>query len=265
MRRLSQHDFTSPPNVPGRIPNGDHRIMHRITLPLTAGAVLLGSGLMFLSTALAQDVRGQLKIGVHKVKLDAGKMYQLEVSSGKAQVFVAVDFVDGQITRLFTKDFKEKLYFLPKESKDHTFFVTPGFGQLPKEGTIDYELKFKAMTFEDKAVLEAKSKLTTDDAKYAPPAGTFGGPMNMPFKDYKVQLKANQMYVIDMMRAKADIDPYLFLEVDGKVARQDDDSGGERNARIIFVPEKDAEYRVIATTLIQAYGDFTLMVRAVKE
>ena len=45
----------------------------------------------------------------------------------------------------------------------------------------------------------------------------------------------------------------------------DQKARGERNARIIFVPEKDAEYRVIATTLIQAYGDFALMVRAVKE
>ena len=239
--------------------------MPRIHLLLTVGAVLFGSALVLLSPALGQEVRGQLKVGVHKVKLDTGKMYQLEVSSGKYQVFVNVDFVDGQITRVFTKDFKEKLYFLPKESKDYTFFVAPGFGQPPKEGTIDYELKFKGMAFEDKAVLEAKSQLTKDDGQYNPPAGTFGGPQNTPFKDYKVQLKANQMYVIDMVRTKMDIDPYLFLEADGKVIRQDDDSGGDLNARIIFAPEKDAEYRVIATTLRPAYGDFTLTIRAVKE
>jgi hypothetical protein len=45
------------------------------------------------------------------------------------------------------------------------------------------------------------------------------------------------------------------------VVAQDDDSGGDLNARIVYAPPQDGEFRVIATTLNKALGGFTLTVR----
>ena len=79
---------------------------------------------------------------------------------------------------------------------------------------------------------------------------------------FSVKLKARQFYIIDMMRGTEEIDPYLFLEdSEGKIVASDDDSGGNRNARIVFSPRRDSEYRIIATTLSPANGPFTLTVR----
>jgi hypothetical protein len=233
------------------------------TLAPTVLAVF-GLALVFLSYASAQEVKGQAKIGISKITLAKGKLYQITLD-GPQQVFVIVDPTQGNLTRVFTKDFKEKMYFVPAKNEEYTFLVTPNLGAQGKDGVIDYTLKFKAMSFADKPLVEDKNKLTNDDAKYKPPPGSFG-PENRPFKDYKVPMKAGQMYVIDMVRSQIDIDPYLFLEDStGKIVAQDDDGGGNLNARIIFQAQKDGEYRVIATTLIPATGEYTLTVRAIKE
>ena len=58
-------------------------------------------------------------------------------------------------------------------------------------------------------------------------------------------------------------DTYLFLEDSaGNVLIQDDDSGGNLNARILYEAPKEGEYRIIATTLFRATGEFTLTVRS---
>jgi len=74
-------------------------------------------------------------------------------------------------------------------------------------------------------------------------------------------MKAGRYYIIDMVKSSK-IDPYLYLEgPNAKVVAQDDDSGGNLNARIVYQPTTDGEYRVIATTLSPATGEFTLTVR----
>ena len=80
-------------------------------------------------------------------------------------------------------------------------------------------------------------------------------------KIYSVQLKAGQTYTIDL--ESATIDSYLYL-FDSKTSlrAQDDDSGGDLNARITFRAEADGVYHIVATTLGgDETGDFTLKVR----
>jgi len=78
-------------------------------------------------------------------------------------------------------------------------------------------------------------------------------------------MKAGETYIIDLVRPEKidfNLDPYLFLEDKNKqVVAEDDDSGGNLNARIVFTPKTDGEYRIIATTLVPATGGFTLTVR----
>lgn len=79
-------------------------------------------------------------------------------------------------------------------------------------------------------------------------------------RTYDVQLKGNTKYVIDMISKQ--FDSFLRLEnAFGKQLAQDDDSGGNNNARIRFTPPEDGIYRIYATTFNQQMGLFDLKVR----
>ena len=72
---------------------------------------------------------------------------------------------------------------------------------------------------------------------------------------------AGKTYQIDMTKANGGLDPYLRLEDSaGKNVAQDDDSGGNLNARIMFNCTQTGEYRIVATTFVGGTGNFTLQV-----
>jgi hypothetical protein len=80
---------------------------------------------------------------------------------------------------------------------------------------------------------------------------------------YQVKLLAGKTYIIDLVspNQKA-LDPYLFLhDATGKKLAEDD-SGGSRNARIVFRAEQDGTYRIGASSFNAGSGAFTLTVRA---
>jgi hypothetical protein len=80
-------------------------------------------------------------------------------------------------------------------------------------------------------------------------------------KVYTVALKAGQVYTIDMMSGA--LDSYLRLEApNGVRLAEDDDSGGGRNARIVYPAPADGAYRVIATTCFGgAIGPYVLRIQ----
>jgi hypothetical protein len=79
-------------------------------------------------------------------------------------------------------------------------------------------------------------------------------------KTFEVKMSAGKAYTIDMISQQ--IDSFLRLEdAGGKQLAQDDDSGGNLNARIVFRPQQDGVYRVISTTFAQGVGNFTLKVK----
>jgi serine protease Do len=84
-------------------------------------------------------------------------------------------------------------------------------------------------------------------------------------RTHTLALLAGVPYTIDLESPDGDrrFDPYLRIEgADGKPLKEDDDSGGNRNARIVFTPEKDGPYRLIATSFAGgATGAYTLRVR----
>ena len=66
-------------------------------------------------------------------------------------------------------------------------------------------------------------------------------------KIHRVTLTKGQSYVID--QESNELDSYLILlDAQGKVVSEDDDGGGNFNARIIFRPAETGEYRIIATS-----------------
>ena len=82
----------------------------------------------------------------------------------------------------------------------------------------------------------------------------------VPGKIHAVRLIKGKTYLIDMM--SVEVDSYLRLEDSaGNQLAEDDDSGGNLNARIRFTVTKDDVYLIHATTLGGGFGNYTLTVK----
>jgi thiol-disulfide isomerase/thioredoxin len=82
-----------------------------------------------------------------------------------------------------------------------------------------------------------------------------------PCKIHVVALTAGQSYTIDMIGRG--FDAYLRLEDKaGKELAEDDDSGGDLNAQIVFNCTKDDDYRIFCTSMGNGSGKYTLTVKA---
>jgi hypothetical protein len=197
------------------------------------------------------------KIAAQKIKMSKGSTYLFEVD-GKG--FAPRVIVGGNRMLLATTDFRSpntlKVAFTAPETKAYTVVVVPDpFLELAADSSLEYTLKVRPLA----PLLTMAGKLTDQDTKL-PDRGTY-------FKSYPIKLKASQTYVINMQHAANDLklDPYLYLKEGDRIIAQDDDSGGNLNAQITYVPAKDGEYTIVATTLRAATGDFTLTVHSFGE
>lgn len=98
-----------------------------------------------------------------------------------------------------------------------------------------------------------KGKLTKDDPADAQRKG--------PSQVHAVKLKEGKAYTIDMVGIN--FDSYLrLLDPKGNQIAEDDDSGGDLHARIIFNCPKDGDYKIVTTTFgADGMGDYTLTVK----
>jgi peroxiredoxin len=100
----------------------------------------------------------------------------------------------------------------------------------------------------------AKGTFTKDDPKDAQ--------RNGPTQLHVVPMKAGKVYIIDL--EGMNIDLYLrLLDPKGNQLEEDDDSGGNLNARISFSCTKDGDYQVVCTTVGAAGvgGSYALTVK----
>lgn len=84
-----------------------------------------------------------------------------------------------------------------------------------------------------------------------------------PAKLHVFKMEEGHTYTIDLVSHKADFfDNYLRLEDSaGNNLAQDDDSGGDLNARIVFRPMRTDNYRIIATSFAGGTGSYSLTIR----
>jgi hypothetical protein len=105
-------------------------------------------------------------------------------------------------------------------------------------------------------LLDLKGKLTAKDPldKLRP---------DSYHKVHTLKLKAGRAYQIDLR--SDDFDAYLRLEdSQGKSLAEDDDGGGGTDARLVFIPPKEDDYRIIVTTFAKGdTGSYALTVRPV--
>ena len=100
--------------------------------------------------------------------------------------------------------------------------------------------------------IEIKNELAEGDPKDVK--------LNNPSRKFPVKLHKDKTYVIDMV--SKDFDAYLrLLDKKGKQLAEDDDGGGDLNARIIHSPAESGDFTIVATTFDGQLGKFTIKVR----
>jgi hypothetical protein len=102
--------------------------------------------------------------------------------------------------------------------------------------------------------IAVEGTLDDSDGRDARRQGTF-------CKIYTYPMRAGKPYLIDLQSTH--FDAYLRLEdTRGWQLAEDDDSGGNQNARLNFVPPQDGTYRIIATTFMPGeVGQYRLSIR----
>jgi hypothetical protein len=204
---------------------------------------------------LNQEFKGQIKVGIHKAKLEAGKVYNVVLSSNCSdRAFPIVEAFPTRLVIVFADKVRnDKMYMLPTKTGEHTFFVISPLGPFD-EKVIDYTLSVKPAPDLEKPVLSQKVKIDQNDPIY--------NNNKSRFKDFKIQMKQNHMYVIHLAKIGNE-SPQLYLEDNqGKIVAQDSFGDGEGGARIVFQAFQDGEHRLVATTTNNGTGEMNLKVYA---
>jgi len=170
--------------------------------PLLAGAALLAL-LAALPAAGRQDTtrqdstkrdapkemtsKGQVKVGVHLQKLQAGKLYQVRVEGAGFRPNVTIR--PGYFTNMTSLDEGDTFqgYFVPQETREYRLFVLPSLSDDTDGGTLDYKVIFKPVPLGKKAVFQEKAELKASDPPYK---GEDGARTEGPHKAFKVRLRA---------------------------------------------------------------------------
>jgi len=206
--------------------------------------------------------QGQVKAGVHKVRMEVGKLYLVQVDAGGFTPSVTVrpgnflstgdNFINGDQFRA---------YVLPRETRDYRLSVLPSVDDDELDGgPLDYSVTVTPIPMAKEPLVNEAAKLTFNDPVYQNPGG--GGGNRDPHKAFVANFKAGQIYIITCdAEDKGNFDPYLQLEgPGGKVVAQDDDGGGYPNCRLVFKPKRGGEHRLIVTSVGKGQGSFNLKV-----
>jgi hypothetical protein len=227
-------------------------------------------------TTVSQGLIGQASVPYkgYKVPLKGNKTYVIDLirTDSKSDPYLVLEDPNGKTVATnddWGKGLDARIVYTPpkdgeyrilaatiREHGSFTLKITEMMPALPgdkgKNPGIDNKGKGS------KLILDQKGTWTAQDPLYPP--------RNSRYKSYTVNLQAGKIYTIDLKSANGGVDgvqdPYLYLtDAAGTVLAQDDDSGGGLDARIVYSPAKTGQYQIIATSLNNCLGNFTLTVR----
>jgi hypothetical protein len=196
----------------------------------------------------------QVPEGTHLFKLLKGQVYSIDLVGAELKMKLRIEGPDG---KLLSVDSSPKISFKPVLDGTYRFHVS---APLPRPTKYFLGLRPLALgpALPPGVRMVGPGGLNIDSALNA--NDPIDKVRKARCKTFEVQMSAGKSYTIDMISQQ--IDSYLRLEdAAGKQLAQDDDSGGNLNARIIFRPQQDGVYRVISTTFVHAVGNFTLKVK----
>ncbi len=125
------------------------------------------------------------------------------------------------------------------------------------------------LTYKQREVTSKSKTKPVNPAPFVNPNIPGGGVLDRTFsgsihprgsKSFDITLLGNRTYTIDARSST--FDTVLFLELNGRVVRQNDDFGNDLNSRIVFTPNATANYRITVRGFSnEDSGPFTVTVR----
>jgi hypothetical protein len=204
--------------------------------------------------------KGQVKVGVHRVRMEVGKLYLVRVEANGFTPAVTIRPGNFMSTgESFVQGDTFQAYVLPRETREYRITVAPDVNDDELDGQLfDYSVTVTPIPMAPTPLLNEDTKLAFNDPPYQNPMGGNRG----PHKAFTVNFKAGQVYIITVdVAEKGGLDPYLQVEgAGGKVLAQDDDGGGYPNCRLFLKPKRGGEHRLIVTAVGKGAGAFNIKV-----
>jgi len=202
---------------------------------------------------------------IHKEFLQAGVTYVIQMKSSQFDTYLFLENLNGQVLAQndddgFSKN--SKIVYTPNVSGDYNLVCT-SFNQ---GATGAYQLMIVPQNpLNPPPVNPPFNPPPVNPPPVNPPAGamTLNKNWSLLAQDsfnphrpgcheqlHQVFLQAGVTYRIEMFSSQ--FDAYLYLEnQNGQVLAQDDDSAGNKNARIFFTPSVSGTYTVVCTSFNQ--------------
>jgi len=224
-------------------------------ITLKDGKVVVQSS---LKTDDAADKAQKQPCKVFSVVLKAGRNYKIDMASKEIDSYLRLEDATG---KELAKDddsgglVNARINFQCRKDGAHRVICTTFAG-----GTGPFTLTIQEIALAKPVELTPKDGMAKVEAKLTSMDEADAVRTRSVCKIYAIKLAKGKSYQIDMM--SKDVDSYLRLEdAARKELAKDDDSGGNRNARIRFDCPVDGEYRIIATTYLGGTGSFTVSVK----
>jgi len=217
------------------------------------------------------ELRGHILTGTHKVKFEAKQVYRITAESSKAMPVVIIG-VPGEIhTQSWPEVGRQRLYCMPTQAGDFDLHVHPQITDYTDNPVCDYRVHVKSVGLTYKSLLQKTSQWTNKDPTYDK------RPENPYFKAFKITLKGDKLYIINLVQPNQRFQPALFFEDStGKIvangqpfldqtAQQSVKAARYLSERLIHIPLQDGEFRIIAATSGKETGSFVLTVLEAQE
>lgn len=206
----------------------------------------------------AKDKVQQQPCKIFTVPLKGGANYKIDMVSKEIDSYLRLEDANGK--KLAKDDdsgglVNARINFQCPKDGEYRVICTTFAG-----GTGPFTLAIQEMVLAKPTQLTLKEGAAKVEAKLTGADATDAVQTRSACKIFVIALAKGKSYQIDMM--SKDVDSFLRLEdAAGKELARDDDSGGNRNARIRFECPENGEYRIIATTYLGGTGNFTVSVK----
>jgi len=196
---------------------------------------------------------------IHEVKLAKGKAYQIDLLSNEFDSYLRL--VNAAGAEVASDDDggdkrNARIKYTPEADATFKIFVTSFAG-----GAGDYTLQVQGpgAEFVKNAGLAAAEPIL-NVAGNIQPTDNVDPVQKKPSKVHEVKLKKGTTYQLDLM--SKNFDTFLRLEDEtGREVANDDDGGEGLNSRITYMADKDATFKIFATSFDGGEGNYTLIVR----
>ncbi len=213
-----------------------------------------------INADLKDRVRTESFYKSYTYRIIAGKTYQIDMKSRAFDSFLRLENPDGM--QVADDDDSggnrdARIIYRAPRTGDYTIYATSISAGKGKFTLLVKEIIVPTIALKlEKGQAAYKGTLAKTDPRYQ------GKKIH---KLFTVDFEAGKTYQID--QASGRFDSYLYLEdPDGNIVGEDDDSGGNLNARIIHQAAKAGRYLIVATSLEGGNtGAFTLSVQQRKD